>query len=364
MVRPVLPAGSAGCGGADAPSLRVVDDAVEVRGRYPLRQTAPPGGLGQVLAAAQVLGAVVAAAWAGGLLVRLWRWDALAGAVVATALVALAAWLVRLARRDLVLVVDDDGVRLPGGRRRLPWSEVAAVPEAGRHAEVAYVVLADQRLVHLPGFPPSLVPHLAAFAAQRRSGAPTSAAGLPAPPTGAPDIGDLVRVYAEGAPALRSPGARVLAALGVAALVVILGRAAVMAVRGDGDALLDVLPSTLVVLLYGVVVARSPATRVTPEALVVRQGAFSSQTHAWAEVAAVRLPGRWDAHSSAALRDGRLVPLPGLPVDVARRLARALAPEGPEHVEDLEAPRSPRSSPPRRPRTDVDETWEGPFRRG
>ena len=310
---------------------------------------------------------MLAVAWCAGLVVRLWRWDALAGALALCALVALAAGLVRLARRDAVVVVDDEGILLPRLRspRRIPWSQVASVPGRGRFAEVPHVVLVDQSLVHLPGVPPSLVPHLAAFAALRRSGEPAPAVHPRAPRAGAPDVSDLVGVYAEGAPALRSRGTRILTAVGVVTLVGVLGWATALAVRGDGEALLDLLPTAVVLLLYGVVAVRSPSTRVAPEGLVVRPGAFGSQQHAWSDVTSIAPAGRWDLHSGALLRDGRSLPLPGLPVEVARLLARAVSPDAaPPEAAVPSSPAPRQAAGPPRPGSDVDDGWDGPFRRG
>lgn len=106
---------------------------------------------------------------------------------------------------------------------------------------------------------------------------------------------------------------------------------------------------------------RPVLVRVHEDALHVRRG-LRLRRVPWGDVAQVLVQGRWDEASTAVLRDGQHLRLPGLPREDADRLAAALERSRPD------VPRSPDPSPRRvavsPPVAPEDFDWEGPFRRG
>ncbi len=120
----------------------------------------------------------------------------------------------------------------------------------------------------------------------------------------------------------------------VAGVVLVSGAATAVLVAGrDGERLVLVDLSGAGGLLSGLLpVLRPLRTRMTSRALVVRTDALRERTAAWHDVLEVRARGRWSEHSSAVLRDGTSVDLPGLSVEQAQRLARVVERQHPEHA--------------------------------
>jgi len=171
-----------------------------------------------------------------------------------------------------------------------------------------------------------------------------------------PELGDLRGTYRDH-PAVSARAVRVsrwLTALGVAVLV---GWVLLLVLTGRADDLGAPAQVAVIALLTGLSTQRTPWTRLTHEGVVVSRLPLARQRTPWSDVVSIRLPGRWDVHSCAVLRNGPPVELPGLPLEVAQRLARvveSMAPAAPP----------PGPPPPRPPRDGPGEGWDGPFRRG
>ena len=171
-------------------------------------------------------------------------------------------------------------------------------------------------------------------------------------------LGDLRGTYRDR-PAVSPRAARVSRWLTVIGVAVLVGWALLVVLRGRAEDMAGPAQVAVIAVLTGLSTQRTPWTRLSDDGLVVSRLPFERQRHGWPEVADVRLPGRWEEGSTAVLHDGRLVPLPGLPVEVAERLSRVVAPDAPDVARPGPPPQPPRSA-----RDGSDEGWEGPFRRG
>ena len=107
---------------------------------------------------------------------------------------------------------------------------------------------------------------------------------------------------------------------------------------GPADWALDALWLLLLLSPFLVVALRPPRTHLTPHALTARTGVLTERTTPWHDVLEVRPPGRWSPHSSAVLRDGTGLDLPGLGAEQAQRLARVVERQHPHHGEPATRP--------------------------
>jgi len=95
--------------------------------------------------------------------------------------------------------------------------------------------------------------------------------------------------------------------------------------RPDG---FDVGLSGIQVICFGLVtyvnVIRPPAFFLSAEGVRFRRFLRTGPTLLWADVRTIEVRGRWQEHSRLVHRDGRLLPLVGMPEEDAERLADAL----------------------------------------
>ena len=137
------------------------------------------------------------------------------------------------------------------------------------------------------------------------------------------------------APALTRRARWVWWRVGAGVMGVVIGQTIALIARGDADRLAEWTSQVVLALLclgpFLLMVLRPPRTRLTPQALTARTEVFRKRTTPWHDVLEVRPAGRWSEHSSAVLRDGTSLELPGLSVEQAQQLARVLDLEHPHH---------------------------------